>query len=397
MRRAAFALAILSLFGAAAEAPAQETKLVPFTAPAYKGYVLSADLPKGWRPKIGAGRYWLYINANRPADKLDPVTLSLGVGILRKPMSFEKVVASKIKNFKYNPSTIYHKRGFNQVLGKKTFYYLHSSKYQYGSSKIVKIPSPTFKTYITVIDDRAVINFTLTTRRPDDYRKLLPLFERVARTVKVRPVSAVPPGQLSRFYTSPNVQFSRRRDYYLWTKFMLALPPGWSARKVAVRHAGRSSERGRMVIDMAPPKPARPGGRQKLTVAFEGLRVGALQPADFLATAKAHVAAVLTKARKIETPKSAQWSGQIGFGFCLMRKRMRRGAGTGKIHVATYLGEDKNGRARKLRIYTAGGLTMACNVIYAADPKTFDASWERVYGMISSLKTFPASPVLSVR
>jgi hypothetical protein len=378
-----------------------KTELVPVVLPAVKGYVISVDLPKTgtaekWTRSVGGsggeGSISFY---SRSAN------FSLLLRVYDKPASFERYVKywnrAFIKGYRYK---IYEK-GFNNALGRKTFFFLSSNQTISMDGKEVQATKPTGKSYFSVFEKRAMVRFFVYVgprqAPPLALTKSLPLFERIARSIKVKPASAMPPGQLSRYFSSPNTRLSKRRGYYLNATITVTLPPGWAARVADARHATGSAGQGRVAVELTRRRKSPAGRYEKLTLVLQGIPIPkAFTRAGFLDTAKAHLAEALANPNKIETPKAVAMPGG-GSRFCYMHRKVRRGESTGKVYVGTYAGKDRDGQDRKVRVYTAGGFTMACNVIYAADPRTFEESQERIGAILRSLRVEVESPVLGVR
>ena len=397
MRGTAFALAILSSIFSAVEARAEKTAMVTVMMPAVKGYVLSVDLPKTgtaekWRRSIYPGQGEVSISFYSRSS-----SFNLTFRVYDKPASFERYVNYWHRLIKTNRLKIYDK-GFNNALGRKTFFYLSSYRTMNRDGTYTKVTKPTGKTYQTAFDKRLMLWFSVNVgpRRPLAPTESLLLFERIARSIKVTQASAMAPGQPSRYYSSPNIRLFQRRNYHLDAALTVKLPPGWAARVVAAEPASRSSERGRVVVEVTPSRKSLAGRYQKLTFVLQGLSLPkAFTRAGFLGTAKAHVASALPNPRRIETPKGIVLPGGHGF-WNTLRPGERRDTETGRFDVGTYAGKDRNGRDRKVRIYTVGRASMACNIIYAADPKTFDDQQESIGAIVKSLRIETGSLVLGV-
>ena len=390
--------AILNSLRIEIESPAR-TELVTVVSPVVKGYVLSVDVPKTgtaekWRRSIDPSERGLTIFfSSRSSSSI------LYFRVYKKPGNFERLINYRKGLFKRHGLKIYE-TGFNNALGRKTFFFLSSNKTISVGGKKIKATKPTTKTYITLFDNRVTVEMRIDVGPrqvpPLALSKSLPLFERIAKSIKVTHASAMAPGQLSRYFSSPNTRLSKRHRYYLNATVTATLPPGWSASVLDARHAIGTSGQGRVVVELTPSRKSPPGRYQKLTIVLQGIPIlKAFSLAGFLDTAKAHLASALPNAKKIDTPGAVAKPG--GSDFCYSNRRVKRGVSTGKVYVATYAGKDGDGQDRKVRIFTAGGFTMACNVIYAADPKTFDASKARIGAILKSLKVSVETPILGVR
>ncbi len=389
MRRIIFTLAVLSLIFSTFEVRAEKTELETVVLPAIKGYVLSIDLPKtgtaeNWQRSINPDKRGVTIYfSSRSASS------SLYFNVWDKPKNFDKYARDRQQNARKYKKV--YEDGYNKALGNRTLFVVSSRKTVSVDGKEVKATKPTNKTYITQFDKRVDVEMYIYVGDgqvpPFALPKSLPLFERIARSVKVTPASAMGAGQLRQYFSSPKIQVSRRRDYYLKATATMALPPGWAAQVVTADPASGSRESGRVVVELTPRRKPLADRYEKLRLVLEGVEIrNVFSLPGFLDTARVYLAAELPNPEKIRTPKTvAMPVSNDGSGYCNMWRKVRRGVSTDKVYVSTYAGKDTNGQDRKVRVYTAGGFTLACNIIYTADPKTFDASQERIGAILKSL------------
>ncbi len=391
MRRFLLAAAlILVLPMAAAAGKATETGWTKVTMPANDGFVLSFKIPPGWAHKFH-GSYRRGVRKNdAPIQVLSMSihhpdrehSISLYMYAYPSTLSLEDLVEGTFSRERWAKITL--QTGFDQSFGRRSF----SRTVSYSK----KSTDPFSRDAMTIFHDRVAI--TANYKADSGYfEKLAGPFDRIIRSVAVTPVADLDAGTVRRHYVSPKVLVTPGK-YWLDAGFSLVMPPGWESEEVEIAAASKKGARGgRMVVDFfAPSSPDDPA----FTVVLDGILYSErLSAAQFLATREPILALIATGLRETETepgvalPGDDFWPGWtiMQDGFCLYKSRTRRFTRSGKIEVKTYTGTDAvTGVDLKLRTHTAGGVTLACNLIFRAPPEDFDRLAPEVGAMIRSVK-----------
>ncbi|MDJ0895765.1 MAG: hypothetical protein QNJ92_11545 [Alphaproteobacteria bacterium] len=397
-------LGVALLLTASATAQAEPANFTTVVTPVHEGYAISIDLPDSadWKWSSGPGEIsatWLGETTHPVKDEISHPRVGLNIYLRRRPIAFDQFVEDTIDGWK-NFAMIVHEHGVDDAFGQPTFFYTNSDEECYVDGKTVACAEPHRMMYKTVLHGRVQTEFYLHTTHPEDFERLKPVFQEIASTVKVIPESELDPAQTSTYYESPAVNVSQRRSYFLESHFTILLPPGWIAEEAEIRSATDENERGRIVLVFYEDTPTDPSDHyEALFVVVEGLPFSALSRSDYLATAPGYISAFLEEHTEIAMPGSVALPAQQSSpdGFCLSKVRTRHSRGTGDLQVKTFAGTDEDGRSLKLRIYTGGGMTQACNIIYVADPEIFDDAQDRVDAMVRSLNLIEIGPSLGLR
>lgn len=402
----------------AAGAQAQEDKWKTVRYVAFGGYVLSHDQPTDWiewkesfhergfRFKVGkkTRMLWFKHRSTRsdfkkmaqlnkrinftPGTKYSAGRASFTIlqHDLPRPLTVERWFDVDKRGWK-NFAMIVHGEGTMQVLGKKAFYYLSSGKTAWKGGKKVPATAPTSKKVFVVVDDRVLLEITFWATYAEQFKALQPIFDRMLKSIKVTSVAKLNPGLISRAYVTPTIRISRRRGYYLDISIAMILPPGWSAGEPIIKPATAAKPRGRMIVEIRRKKD--PGGPSFLIV-VEGMPPNKrLGPADYLATTDRLIGKLMARHDPGKTVKVAA---PLKF-FCMGTLKNRVWKGTGPIaHVRSYSGKDAKGRELKARVYTAGGFSAACNLIFIAQTKHFDKALPGIEAIVGSIRSDEYSP-----
>ncbi len=157
---------------------------------------------------------------------------------------------------------------------------------------------------------------------------------------------------------------------------------------VSRHHAVITMEQGQYVLNVVPPSEVKKDQfAPRITIAMEGLPIGSLNKSNFLATLDPHLKSILPNHKLLST-KEIYFS---GMGLLPM-SRSRWSEPTKKTVVRTYSGQDPYGRELKIRAYTAGGMTMACNIILVADAKSYEQTLSVVEEVLNLVRIRLRSP-----
>lgn len=401
IRRRIMEVIVVCLIGTlAAGAQAQQEKWKTVRFPASGGYVVSYDRPIDW-----------YHDGNNTAShlaKMDRINKRINFTPgskyhagevdfivsridLPRPATLERLIKEEKARWK-DYAMIVHGEGTMQVMGKKAFYYLSSGKTTWKGGKKVPATGPTKKTMIVVLNDRVYLVIIVRATYTEQFKALQPTFDRMLKSLKVTPIAKLDASLIAHVYSTPDTRISRRRGYFLDVSISMTLPPGWAAGDPTVRHATVAKPRGRMIVEIRRKKD--PDGPSFLIV-VEGMPPNRpLEPADYLATTDRLIGKLMTKYGPGKTIKVAS-SPRF---FCLGHRKNRIWTGTGKrAHVRSYSGKDEKGRDVRARVYTAGGYSAACNLIFIAQTKDFDKTLPDIEAIVKSIASAEYSPSLSVR
>lgn len=388
-RRMAVALSALTL-SAAVPAIAEDDPLVHVKLPAFEGFVLSADLPT-----------WGFENAKAIEKSVQTNKDALWFEVEREDPKSSFLLSMYVKD---EPVIITHETkpwGFvtlgrsNSAVNERFDFSFGRRKYSY--ELLVWHEKPTTKIYEFVASGRVLIRFIFVADDPTVYEQVLPVFERSARSIMVESYRRETD---TRIYSAPWTRIAR--DVAMDVR--VTLPPEWSAKRVVNIEADDFNSNGLAITrlgkfeeaddadedgeewERGPPERERNYRRAsdpegELMLAIEGIPHGPVAKHDVLYTIEPILARLLSEGTKIETPdlpaSAAMPSGGDDGLFCL----------SGVVQVSTFQGKDAvDDTDRKLRVYTGGGGRVACNLVYIADPTTFDRSSPAIEEMIRSLE-----------
>ena len=365
------------------------------TLPANGGFVLSLELPPGWEHGFqgstdASGYYainderpqWLSVFYHHP-DHFNAIVLYMFT--YSNPFSLEDF--AKVSRLKIQFDTTLH-IGSDQSFGRPSF--SHTKSYEKGAT------DPHRRDVATVFHDRVGIFAFFYRWHPNTIADLSKDFDTIIKKITVTPVADLDPTEVWQLYVSPKIGATPGK-FWLNAEFSLAMPPGWQAEEVeVVRVASGGAEAGRMIVDFFPPGAS---DEASFTVQLDGMPYNrSLSAAEFLATRDPIVASMADDAREVETAtdvgmpdaerRRPDYSYATQDGFCLSESSTRRFHQTEGVKVKSYAGKDAlTGKDTKLRIYTAGGVTLACNLIFRAPPDDFDRLAPQVGEMVRSIKT----------
>ena len=426
MRRiiAVIFVCLIGISAAGAQAEEQEWKTVRTSA--FGGYVISYDRPGDWYEgkerfdnrdfRFREGGRAKTLRYREMASYFDNLNVSFTVRQfdLPQPVALDRWIEVKEQFWKHmlNKTILTHGKGNTKILGKTAFFFLSSRMNTYSGGKAVpttgptpkwrgdsstrKVPAtgPTTKDVMIVVDDRVVleVRFVVMGGFTEWFKTLQPIFDRMLKSIKVTPVAKLDASQVARGYKSPEIRISQRRNYYLKISISLILPPGWSAGDPLLKPATAANSRGRMIVEIRRSKD--PGGPSFLLV-VEGVPPNRpLESVDYLATADRLIGKLMTK----HGPGKTIMIGSQPWFFCMGHMKNRYWRGTGKsAHVRSYSGKDRKGRDVRARVYTAGGFSAACNLIFIARTKDFDKALPDIDAMIKSISSSEYSPAFRVR
>jgi hypothetical protein len=415
----AFLVCLYATLAAAATAEDEKWKTVRTSA--FGGYVISYDQPVGWtigkesfernaiQYRVGERGLPLNIREIYPTlknfrqfnkrmgfkiplrDRLD-ILFRIRQYNLPRPMTLDQRVAFT-KGWKYNwyNGGRRYAEGRTKVMGEKAFFYLSSPKTIWMGGKTTPLTEPIRKTVIVVINDRVLFEIDMGVKLdPEHFKALQPTFDRMLKSIRATPVAKLDPTRISHALFTREVQLSEWRRFFLIVQASLISPPGWSASDPIIKQAVNGKPRGRLIVEIRQRKD--PGGPSILLV-LEGMPLRKpLAHADYLATGDRLIGKLMAKHSPGKTVKTASpaWS------FCIPRFRSRYQKGTGKTAlVRSFSGKDEKGRDVKARVYTMGGYTIACNLIFIAESKDFDKAFEKkqpvIEAIYKSINLYPRS------
>lgn len=211
-------------------------------------------------------------------------------------------------------------------------------------------------------------------------------FEKILDSLRLVPLDEIA-GAARRTFEGAVTRISARRDYWVDMGLSITLPASWHASEEQVE-AGANREMGRYLARFVEPvKGDIPG------VSFLAVLVG-LEPvphtkADFIATGDSLVASILGDDRKLVSREEID----LAPLFHLARLAPPRGESTGRTVISTWEGTGaESGRPFRVAVYTAGGLTVAANFLYAAEVQRFEAVRPTIDEMLTSMSVGVYSP-----
>lgn len=396
MRRMTLLFGLFLMLGTAAGAQEPQTTV---QSSLYDGFVVTVDVPDAddWQWDLRPYAFGSCIDIQRhdeAAAGKSPSTLSLCIHTMKRDLPFDDFV-EQVKADRKNFAMIVLEEGVDDTFGQSTFRYTSANEDCKVGGETVRCTRPTHLYYGTVLEGR-VWTWLEFRADADAFEKALPVVEKLARSVRVVPEDGLETPANSQF-ASASVTSSKRRNHYLENHVEAMLPPGWQAEELELRHATADNERGKLVIafytEAPDPFPGEP--YQALFVIVEGLEYAPHDAADYLATAGTHLDDFLTERTPQITPGTATLPDQqegSPDGFCLSKVKTRHSDGSGVLQVSEYEGKNADGRHLKLRIYTGGGVTQACNIIYVADPALYDAEQDQIDAIVKSLEVVTFDP-----
>ncbi len=362
--------------------------------PELDGFVLSVEVPSGWEHEFHAdhdeyGYYKNKKNGEQPKilrlymrNPEDPAGYYLYFNINAYPGDIGIEDFADI-NYMLGPypnmaTEQFQEKGFDESFGRRSF-----SVTTFAEK--TRAVDPFNKEAVTTYHGRVAIHASVATSMYD-YPDQAVFFDRIIKSIAVTPVAEIDPEQVWQLFLSPEITVTPGK-YELEAFVSLAMPPRWQAEEVEVVTAGAGGAKaGRMILDFYPREGSEDVG---VTLQMDGTAYRERLSAEgFLATRDPVLASMANDLREVETeagvavPNDYQWR-----GFCLSQRKTRRFKKSGPVEVKTFDGKDAfSGEDVRLRVYTAGGVTLACNVIFKAPPDEFARLAPQVDRMLRSLK-----------
>lgn len=400
VKRLIFAMQILLL---AASAAAQETDTSggsEVTLPALDDFVLSLEIPPGWEVFFGGEGDLTKWHTKDGVEPLGmPVTLHnkdmlftmvLRMFVYDSPLSLEYFVAIKDMATKTDTTL---QLGTDQSYGRQSF--SHTKAAKAGST------DPDRHEAVTVLRDRVGISAAFIGDL-NTFAARQAAFEKIARTISVTPIAELDADTVWRYYVSPEIAITPGKNWLNGT-LSLAVPPGWDVEEIELVQGGLGgAAAGRFVVDLIPEDSFE---ETAFTIVLDGKAYDErLNAAQFIATRDPLVASLANDILEIDTEIDAgmpeperQGSGiyPLQDGFCLSESRTRRFRQTDGVAVKSYRGKDVlTGEDTRLRVYTAGGVTLACNMIFRAPPDRFNQLLPTVDRIVRSTKVKAAGLIM---
>jgi hypothetical protein len=415
-------LCLISLFAFAAAGNGGEGEWKTFTTPAFQDHVLSFSCPNDWEKEHSGymtnykrETYGLYFTVTSSEKK---ALVSMTLIDLKDKMELEnlkEIILSKRNSLlqdtwyvdkKYNDVTVVYEDGYVPLGRLKAYYRTFSAPTYYDSQKKAKVKcsSPMKKVLYTVVAGHVALRVSYEASRyqpdsPETYKAFYPMADKIIQSLKVKPVSSLGADVVVwKPYTSRRITLSRRRDYRAQCDFEINMPSNWVAKEISFQPAKGPKEEGNMAVNfLAPEDRASDSYRERVTVICEGLPIGPLAFNDYMGTAEKHVAAIMPKHEKVKTEILSFPEPNASVGSFANLPLRRAESTKGKTLINVYSGKDEKGRDLKIKTYTAGGLTIALNLVYAAESKDFDKFIPLVQEMMESLKISAFSPSVKLK
>ena len=213
------------------------------------------------------------------------------------------------------------------------------------------------------------------------YEELLPTVMRFLESVKFQPLSDFDKNVVFNVLYKNSIHIAQRYDYEATGSFKITHPSDWEVQKLEATPPIARVGEGRLVVSFTGPDDLSSTGEPEyLIVDLRGMSNPPYEPADFLATTDPIVQTLMQNPQKI----SAESAEIEGFRrFASMRSTYI--TGTKQTYINTYVGKSEDGARLKIRTYTAGGQSMAANIIFVADEEDFDGTLPVIEKMIDSL------------
>lgn len=373
------------------------------TLPSNNGFVMSMKIPPGWKYEAYARRdvprFETRAERRKWRSQKVPVWLTgpekTGVHVIMRAYNTPRSLATYLETFKS-----WHKahkgtlaRQADDSFGRPSW--SHLTTHDKNSRR------PTAKRAFTMYHDRVLIEAS-TRKFPEKFPEAVKTFDRILRSITVSPVGELDTAPANGYYASPAVRVTPGR-WELDAEVSALVPSGWTVEVIEAAHGRgnhRSGQPGRLELEFRPS-----GGPENtgITVGLIGYAYGNRPGREqFFKTRAAVMDFLADDVREVPGPENAEIpkgtirpSVPMQFGFCLSQARSRRFTASGRIETKTFTGKDPiSGEGVKFRVYTAGGYTLACNVIIRAPMDKFDAFLPAAKQFVRSLSVIAEGTIM---
>ncbi|MEM0946938.1 MAG: hypothetical protein AAGK37_06000 [Pseudomonadota bacterium] len=396
---------ISSTLVSAVSATAQDSTGEVIRLPSFAGNSVSLTMPEGWTVDALLERAQRYDEAIGYLDPLDKITLAVRradhvhqreydwVEIQIFPMNVSIQDPDSARGIGTSASSL------DPIIDPQIAFWGNDTKFDFEADFEADLP----KVQKTALFDdgtirgercavyqpaervlvRSCFNASSPDRAPFDV--VAPLFDGMLNSIGVTPTNdaETPP---HRFYHVPETVVTGGESY-LYAALTLGLPSDWQFETLKRAHSAEAAIGGGVIVTGY----SDTSFSAQVTLQVDGLpyktRIG---PEEFLASYKAVVDAALVDPQEVETPEDVTLpTGFRGEDFCLSRYKTRRFSFSDKVEVRTFLGKDAyTGDDVKMRVYTAGGITMICNLTLQAKVGEFDERAEEFETILKWLKVY---------
>ena len=408
-------------FGAPCAAEAMhQVELAPV-----QGYVITLDVPAGAtlkyhrvnRAKTTIDGKSLPVMAGQsisPLPGAEHEVIGLNIEVYDDTISLDRWVNSRLdyesQVDKFFPDDTLRKKtfesGYDTVMGQRTYYRFQAPRFVFEDSDFTAkdFSNPVYLEYVSVFDGKAVVTFyyeiysgqpkiNAETLKFDQGR--LDLVKQIASSIKVHHEELYESKEQTYFYGTPMVNLTAFNGG-IFGNLQLNIPNDWIATETALESASAKEGKmtGRIVIDIAPyDTPEGDSVKPNLSLHAEGLPEGPVSSSSYLKRGEDIVAKALPGAQKVSTKDvSNQFAANAGIAHCLSKPDPRLKVTSGGVTAITYKGRNAAGQGVVARLYSAGGEHLACNYLFTASPKAFDANIEMVEKALASLKVEALGP-----
>jgi hypothetical protein len=227
----------------------------------------------------------------------------------------------------------------------------------------------------------------------DVYQKWKPTVDEMLKTVRFVPPEEVGEDIVLKMpYESPVLRISERRDFHADSGYKAEIPSNWDTRITNQLEASAEYEQGTLVVEHLAPEEDSSDYRSRIMVVLQGLPVTSLTAKDFLETTKKYLSEDGPGITNLNELSSAKQD-HPGLAF-LAKLKSKRSKSTKKTYRKEFEGSISGVGNVDIQAYTAGGLTIAANILVIGEPNSINDLQPTIDEIVKSIKVNVYSPVI---
>jgi len=388
----------------------QTTKKV--SMPLVGNYVLRFETEKPGPHKYATGsskvtlngREHLYVSALLTFITKETRYYALTMYVFEEPVTLESWVNKRAvrkpgsKSFQRK----IHRSGYNDAMGRRTYFELVSPLWKISKGKYVNVNSdvPTGITYIAKYDQRVILEVKL-----DDHLEVkamtgdeLARFADFSQNISITKEEFFESKQKTYAYASPALKLydarnrSGRSVRFTYASVKLVVPKSWIVSEKTL-DAAKDGTPGRIVLDFVPfGNIETTGTPEKLTIMIEGLPDKKLKSSTYSEAAERALYLATATAKKLGSRDiTGTMTDRLKFGgHCLSAYKGSKNSGG--VTLTVYEGRDAKARPIKILQISCGGYYIACNYLYSASPEVFDRNMKMIEKLLYNIDVYYIGP-----
>ncbi len=282
-----------------------------------------------------------------------------------------------------------HKTGFNEALGRETYFLYLSPTQVFKNGKFVAAnqKAPTGLKYVGLYDDRAILEVEYDLGSEPITEADVAAMDDFVETVSVTFEEFFDQTAETYLYTSPDLLIYLAPGEFLRAQVDLEVPRDWIVEETILTEAAApATPAGEIQLDIGPFEETAPGtADETFRIRLFGLTAGDLTPGVFRQTEQGVLGDVVRAPALLSSEVISEQMEEFIFGgHCL--SDYKGSANNGGVRATTYTGLNREGAPIKALHVSGGGYHLACHYIYSAPPDRFDQNIDMVMGLLGKIR-----------